>query len=107
LSRLHTEHLTIEQAIECAVYTIEEVKKIDTDCGGPVRAVGVSKQGIQTRSSDELRELSSSLSARDELLSRVWRYMVLGRKKADEIAAFLESRECAETAGAGLEPPPG
>lgn len=92
LSRLWSNKLSIIEAIECAVYTIEEVKKMDPDCGGPVHVMAVTKKGIEDRSSHDVRNLTNRLQGRDELIDRLWQAVVLGRKSEKEIAEFLGSR---------------
>lgn len=90
LSRLYSDTLSVEQAMECAVYTIEEVKKMDQDCGGPVRAVAATAYGIVNRGPDDLRDMVNKLQIRDELLAKMWRAMVLGRKSASDVQSFLD-----------------
>lgn len=91
LARLYGENLNSEQALECAIYTIEEVKKVDPNCGGPVRAIKVKKDGIENCDPDDLRSLVNKLEIRDELLGEMWRAMILGHKSSQDVKKFLGS----------------
>jgi 20S proteasome alpha/beta subunit len=91
LARLYTEELSIEEALDCAVYTVEEVKDIDPNCGGPVHAVSVTQEGTRCHQQDELKPLVAKLNIRDELLAKIWRAMILGEKSSEDVTKFLSS----------------
>ncbi len=89
LAKLYAASLSAEQLLQCAIYTVEEVKKVDPACGGPVRAVTLTTAGIKQYSIDDLRELVAKLGIRDDTLGRIWRSIILGRRSPSDIEKFL------------------
>lgn len=89
LARLCPEELSLEEAVDIAVYTVEEVKKIDPHCGGETQVVCATKKEVSRKSSYNVKLKVDELAARDDALSRLWRAMVVGDKTEDDVRAFL------------------
>jgi 20S proteasome alpha/beta subunit len=61
--------MTVKEAIPLAIYTIEEVKSIDPNCGGETRvAVAKPKQGIKELSREEVLNLSNKIVSQISVL---------------------------------------
>lgn len=89
LARLCPEEPSLEEAVDIAVYTVEEIKKIDPHCGGETQVVCATKKEVTRKSSYQVRQKVDELAARDDALSRLWRAMVVGDKTEDDVRGFL------------------
>lgn len=89
LARLCPDEPSLEEAIDIAVYTVEEVKKIDPHCGGETQVVCATKDKRFRKKSHEVRIKVEQLAERDDALSRLWRAMVVGDKTEDDVRGFL------------------
>jgi len=90
LQRLYTKEMQLEEAMDTAAYTIEEVKKVDPTCGGSVQLASVTKEhGVKISTPDELSDRMSKLAIRDELLAKIWRALLLGKKQPSDVEDFL------------------
>lgn len=92
LARLCCEGLEIEEAVKLAIYVIEEVKKIDPNCGGPTQVSIINEAGIMEKTATEIKTLVSGIMHEDEKFMKSWRGSILGRKKDldDLMQMFME-----------------
>lgn len=90
LSRLGYKDMSIEQAKKIAIYTIEEVKKVDPYSGGYIRVTIMGRDEIKSLDLVEIINISSEIQNRDFELKNLWNKMVLFPK---EWQKFLEEQK--------------
>jgi 20S proteasome alpha/beta subunit len=81
LARLCCQGLKIEEAIKLAIYVIEEVKKIDPNCGGPTQLSVITEAGIAEKTAMEIKKLVDEIMSKDAELTKISRGTILGRKE--------------------------
>ncbi len=89
LQRLYVEGMKLSEGLDCAAYTIEEVKKVDPSCGGPVQLITVDAKGVHSFTSDDTKSVVDRVTVRDDLLAEMWRALVFGRKSHADVRKFL------------------
>lgn len=87
LARLCAPPLAVDEAVKLGVYVVEEVKKIDPDCGGPTQVAVITKGSIQRKTAAEVKQLADKIIQKDEALAQLWRAIILERKI--ELEKFL------------------
>lgn len=92
LARLCCEGLEIDEAVKLAIYVIEEVKKIDPNCGGTTQVSVINEAGIVGKTATEIKTLVTGIMHEDEKFMKSWRGSILGRKKDldDLMQMFME-----------------
>ncbi len=92
LARLCCEGLEVDEAVKLAIYVIEEVKKIDPNCGGPTQVSVVNEAGIVEKTATEIKTLVDGIMSEDEKFMKSWRGSILGRQKDvdDLMQMYLE-----------------
>jgi 20S proteasome alpha/beta subunit len=81
LARLCCEGLEIDEAIKLAIYVIEEVKKIDPNCGGPTQVSIINETGIVEKTASEIKKLVDEIISKDSDFIKAWRGGILGRQQ--------------------------
>jgi 20S proteasome alpha/beta subunit len=81
LARLCCQGLKIDEAIKLGIYVIEEVKKIDPNCGGPTQLSVISEAGIVEKTATEIKTLVDGIMSKDAELTKISRGTILGRKE--------------------------
>jgi len=90
LARLCCEGLKLEEALKLAVYVIEEVKKIDPNCGGPTQVALLTKLGSIHKTASEVKSLADDIMRKDTEFTKLWRGTILDRKA--EIDEVIQAR---------------
>jgi 20S proteasome alpha/beta subunit len=91
LAKFHQLDMTIGQAINLGVYVIEEVKKIDPNCGGATQIVAIDKKGIRRLQSEEIKAIVDEISKIDTCANKVWRALINKEKNCEEVEEFIGS----------------
>jgi len=90
LARLCCEGLKLEEALKLGIYIIEEVKKIDPNCGGFTQVALATTLGINHKTDPEVKKLSDDIMTKDMEFTKLWRGTILDRKA--EIDEVLQAR---------------
>lgn len=81
LASLCCQGIEVEEAIKLAIYVIEEVKKIDPNCGGPTQLSVITEAGIGEKTEIEIKTLVDEIMSKDEEFTKIWRGTILGREQ--------------------------
>jgi 20S proteasome alpha/beta subunit len=90
LARLCCQGLEIDEAIKLGIYVVEEVKKIDPNCGGPTQLSVITEAGIVEKTAMEIKALVDEIMSKDAELTKVSRVTILGRK--EDLRDLIQSK---------------
>lgn len=94
LARLCCEGLKLDEALKLGIYIIEEVKKIDPNCGGPTQVAIATSLGINHKTDSEVKKLTDEIMRKDTEFTKLWRGTILDRKaEIDEVLGARRLRE--------------
>lgn len=93
LTNLYYEGIKLKEGLLLAIHTVEEVKKIDPNVGGDVQIATIDKKGnIQKGVKLEVNGIVKDITEKNNVLSKVWRSLLIGEKTPEEIKGFLKKR---------------
>jgi hypothetical protein len=84
--------MTMDQVINLAVYVIEEVKKIDPNCGGATQIVVLDKKGIRRLKDLEIKKVVDEICEIEDCANKVWWSLADGNRKCEEIEEFIKPK---------------
>ena len=91
LSNLFYDDMTLKEGVILATHVVEEVKKIDPNVGGDVQIITINKNGeIETHTKEKCKKLCDDISNNNDVLSKVWRSLILNKKTPQQILEFLK-----------------
>jgi len=90
LARLCCAGLELDEAVKLGIYVIEEVKKIDPNCGGSTQVAVATPLGINHKTDPEVKKLADEIMKKDTDFTKLWRGIILDRKA--EIEEITQGR---------------
>jgi 20S proteasome alpha/beta subunit len=92
LAKLYRDDMTMNQTISLAVYVIEEVKKIDPNCGGATQIVVLDKRGMRRLQDLEIKKIVEETCEIENCANKVWWSLADGNRKCEEIEGFINPK---------------
>jgi 20S proteasome alpha/beta subunit len=90
LAKYYQDQVTVEKATELAAYVVEEVKKIDPNCGGNTQIVTLDKGGIRKLTPQEVKKIVQNVTEIDECSHNIWWAIANKQKSCRDITNFLK-----------------
>jgi 20S proteasome alpha/beta subunit len=97
LARLCCAGLKLDESVKLGIYIIEEVKKIDPNCGGATQVALATIVGINHRTDSEVKSLADEIMGKDMEFTRLWRGTILDRKAEIEEVVQARLKELKDT----------
>ncbi len=82
--------MKLDESVKLGIYVIEEVKKIDPNCGGATQVALATMVGISHKTDSEVKSLADNIMEKDTEFTKLWRGTILDRKA--EIEEVLQGR---------------
>jgi 20S proteasome alpha/beta subunit len=90
LQRMWQEKMTEEMALNTAIYVVEETKRVEPNCGGPIQVAVLSADKIRKVEPVEVDTHLGHLGKTDSFVKIIWRFLSGDPEAAKEFRKIME-----------------